>query len=371
MEQNNRVAVIMAGGSGERFWPLSSEARPKQLLCLTSEKETLLDEAVNRLRPLLDPERIYVATSEALAPAIRKAGLAIPEENVLAEPMRRNTAGCLAWMAAELLARHGEEACEKLTISVVTADHQIGEPDRFRETIHGALEAAEFFESIVTIGVKPTRPETGYGYIEAGGKAQPEDHAYTVLRFREKPDQMQAEAFLQAENFYWNSGMFFWRLCVFLRELESASPPHYAAIHAIAKELQAGNREKAVEYFAELPDISIDYALLEKCPHVLMLEANFAWDDVGSWDALERSRGHDEHGNVVVGDFSLVDVENCILVNETGDPNTPVGIVGLKDLVVVASAEGLLVAAKDRVQEVRQIPRLRKMAQEEERGGKG
>ncbi len=367
MGDPKRVAVIMAGGSGERFWPLSSEAKPKQLLHLTNEHETLLEEAVKRIEPLVPVESVYVATSEALAPAIREARLPIPDENVLAEPMRRNTAGCLSWVAAELQARHGEEECAELTIGVLTADHQIGKREQFCETVRMAMEAAESFDSLVTIGVRPTRPETGYGYIEAGAKAQPEDHALTVLRFREKPDQAQAEAFLQAGNFYWNSGMFFWRLCVFLRELESASPPHFTAIKGISRALREGNREKAVELFAELPDISIDYALLEKCPHVLMLEADFPWDDVGSWDALERSRKLDERGNVRVGDIALVDTEGCILLNQTKNPALTIGVVGLRDVVVVASPQGILVAAKDRVQDVRQIAQIQRLAREQQK----
>ncbi len=364
MSDAKRFAVIMAGGSGERFWPLSSEAKPKQLLRLTSEHETLLEEALKRIVPLVPEESVFVATSEALAPAIREAGLPLPADNVLGEPMRRNTAGCLSWVAAEVLARNGEVDPANITIGVLTADHRIGEPDKFRETVRRAMEAAEHFDSLVTIGIPPTRPDTGYGYIEAGEKAQPEDHAHSVLRFREKPDQAQAEAFLQAGNFYWNSGMFFWRLEVFLRELESASPPHFAAIHAIADALRKGDTDRAKELFGELPDISIDYALLEKCPHVLMLEADFSWDDVGSWDALERSRTRDEHGNVKVGDFALVDTENCILVNQTEKPGVTVGVVGLRDVVVVASPEGILVAAKDRVQDVRQIVQLKKLAEE-------
>jgi len=204
-----RYGIIMAGGSGERFWPLSRQNHPKQLLKLTSSTKNMLQEAVDRLAPLIPPERIYIVTGSHLVDAIVSSGVGLPDENVLAEPCKRNTAGCLVYAAAHVLAQHGGDA-SNLSMAVVTADHLIGEPDRFRECVDLALTVAEENGMLVTHGIAPTRPETGYGYVQAKTDAPLHEadglSVYPVAAFHEKPSEEKAEDFIKAGNYYWNSG---------------------------------------------------------------------------------------------------------------------------------------------------------------------
>ena len=354
-----RIGVIMAGGSGERFWPLSRFHHPKQLLALTGTGRSLLAESVQRLQPCIPRDRIFVATSRHLVEAIREAGV-VPPENVWAEPCKRNTAGCLIYAAAECLTRF-PEAAEELAVAVVTADHWIGAPERFTTAVEKALAVAEAEPALATIGIAPTRPETGYGYVEIAADAKPlgtaaaEPPVFPVARFREKPDRNTAEAFIHSGRFFWNSGMFFWRVGTFLRELERARPEMARVARDLTAPLSTGDSETALRVFETLEDISIDYALMERARRVVMVRGDFPWDDVGSWDALERFLDQDEAGNSLVGDAVVLDSRNCIVYNQPGDPPTAVGVLGAQDLIVVATRDAVLVLPKDRSQEVRRI----------------
>ena len=354
-----RIAVIMAGGSGERFWPLSRRLRPKQLLRLTRADMTLLEESIERIAPLIPRERIFIATSRELVAPIREAQTGVPGNNVIGEPCKRNTAGCLAWAAAHALARFPGQP---ITMAVLTADHRIDEVESFRATVAATMESAEQQQALATIGVSPTRAETGYGYIETEAVQLPHPGAsasssapsiFLVRGFREKPDSTTAERFVREGGFFWNSGMFFWPIESFLRELDHASPAHAAATRTMAAALQDGDEQAAEQTFATLPDISIDYALMEKAKQVLMTRANFAWDDVGAWDALDRGWPRDAQGNVVVGDPVLIDVKNSVVYNEPGAERMAVSVIGVEGLAVVVSADGVLIVPKDRVQDVK------------------
>ena len=357
-ERCERVAVIMAGGAGERFWPLSRCTRPKQLLDLTDSGSCLLAEAVGRIAPLVAPERIFIVTGRHLQDAIRQASLGIASENVIAEPCKRNTAGCLVYAAAAILSRLPSDP-SRISMGVVTADHQISPADRFQETVRVAFEAAEDEDALVTIGIRPTRAETGYGHIEipaALPETQAEGAAHPVcevLSFREKPDIDTARRFLATGRFLWNSGMFFWRLSTFLTEMQHAAPEFAGAARDIQAALRASDQEAADCVFAGLPDISIDYALMERARSVLVVPGTFAWDDIGAWDALDRTFPHDEHGNIAVGDPILVDSENCIVYNASGAAGTAVAVVGMADTVVVTTEDAVAVVAKDRAQDVK------------------
>lgn len=347
----DRIAVIMAGGSGERFWPLSRPDRPKQLLKLTSPDETMLEEAVNRISPLVGDDNVYVATSSTLHETIRGADV-VPEVRVLAEPLRRNTLGCLVWVAASLLANddHG------VSVAVLTADHKINEPEKFRKTVEMALETAERTGGLVTIGIRPDRPETGYGYVEYDPERTErvgDREAYASRSFREKPDLATAESFVSSGNFLWNAGMFFYTLDGFLRELEQAQPEAYAVTLRIAEHLKANDNEAAVSAFEELPNLSIDYALMEKAKSVFVVPSDFPWDDVGAWDSLERSLGADDTENVRQGSSTIVDGRGNIVVNDR--PGTNVGIVGLNDIIVVVTEDAVLVCPKSDAQRVKEI----------------
>ena len=361
MTQPVRMAVIMAGGSGERFWPLSRRNRPKQLLKLTQPDQTLLEEAIERVAPVIPPERIFIVTGRHLVDPIRRACTALPPENVIGEPAKRNTAGCLVYAAAKALAHQdGAEKADAVTMAVLTADHTIDQPDRFCATVEAALEFAEREPYLVTIGIAPTRPETGYGYIEVAESAKALASAagarpaiYPVEHFREKPDRAAAEQFVATGRFYWNSGMFFWRLSTFLDELDAAAPAFADATRRMAEALAAGDDAAADRIFESLDNNSIDYALMEKARRVAVVAAAFPWDDVGAWDVLARDRPHDADGNVAVGNPILIDTRNAIVYNEPGAERMAVATVGVEDLVVVVTNDAVLVIPKSRAQEVR------------------
>ncbi len=352
------VAVIMAGGSGQRFWPVSRNNHPKQLLRLTSPDQSLLQEAVSRLSGLIPPDRVYVITSRHLVEPIRQGGIGLPPENVIAEPCKRNTAGCLVYAAAFLVAKYGVEPRD-LTMAVVTADHQIPDRDLFLKRVEASLDAADTLDGLVTIGIKPSRIETGYGYIELAANAEPVlghetgQPVYRSVQFLEKPTRAEAERYVESGRYLWNSGMFFWRISAFLAEFERARPVFANAFLDLAAALSQGRDAEAERIFQELPDISIDYALLENARQVFVAPGRFQWDDVGAWDALARTLPADSRGNVTLGEPILVDAEDCIVYNAPGADRMAVAVVGCKDLIVVTTEDGILVVPKNRAQDVK------------------
>lgn len=371
MSEPIRVSIIMAGGSGERFWPLSRMSRPKQLLCLTDEKLNMLEESVGRVSGIIPPENVFVITSRMLQEPIRQGRSGLAPENILAEPCKRNTSGCLAYGAAHVMAKYGRERWPEITMAILTADHRIGGDEAFRATVQAALAAVESEPALATMGAVPDRPETGYGYIEIGEGAAPLALAgglppvYPVACFREKPDRATAETFVATGRHFWNTGMFFWRLETFLDELSHTQPGLNAAIYAMADALSASDTTRFEEIFAGIENISIDYALMEKARRVVMARAAFDWDDVGAWDALDRGYPHDEAGNVTSGDPVLIDTRDCIVYNEPGAEKIAVATIGVEGLAVIVSEDGILVVPKDRAQDVRQA-----VAKLKERGGR-
>ena len=348
----DRMAFVMAGGGGERFWPLSTPERPKQLLRLASPDESLLQEAVSRLLQVLPCEAIHVATAAGLEDAIRGGESRLPAGNFTSEPTRRNTLGCMVWTAAHARARHHDD----VVLAYLTADHRIVGAGEFRAALESCLAAAERHDALVTIGVRPSRPETGYGYIEPGERLPDAgEPLHRVGRFHEKPSRELAGQYL-ASGFLWNSGMFFWRLSVFERELRAALPEAADCREAIVSRLRAGDALGAAEAFARLPSISIDHALLEKCPRRLMALGAFLWDDMGSWDALGRTRGADPDGNVLEGEACLEGTRDSIVCNHAGKA-MKVAVIGAEGLVVVVTDDAVLVVPKDRAQEVRAAAR--------------
>jgi mannose-1-phosphate guanylyltransferase len=345
-----RIGVIMAGGAGERFWPLSRPGRPKQLLCLTDPNVTMLEEAVLRVQPLFGEEGVYVATSSPLRDPVLACGV-VAEEKVLTEPARRNTLGAQCWVVASLLARGLEDA----TVAMLTADHMIGAPDRFRGSVTAAMDIAEDHGGIVTLGMPPDRPETGYGYIEEDPErtvqARDGRSARRSRSFREKPSEETAEQFLAAGHFLWNGGMFFFTLPTFLNELQNAQPDAHAATLATAQALKRGDVSEATRQFERLPNISIDYAVMERATDVYVLRADFPWDDVGAWDAMSRTRKQDANGNVVEGPAIVLESAGCVVLSE--DPSITIGALGLRDVVIVATRDAVLVCPKHEAQRVR------------------
>ncbi len=359
MSQNagmTRVAIVMAGGSGERFWPLSRLHRPKQLLCLTEPHRTMLEEAVLRLTPVLPPDHIFVVTARHLVEPIRSANTGIPAENVVAEPCKRNTTGALAYATATILARFGDIE-NNLSAAVVTADHHIGESDRFSQAVSTILDAVEREDVLGVMGITPTRPETGYGYIQSGKplafSSAGDVPLFMVRAFHEKPNEEQAEDFIATGRYYWNSGMFFWKISTFLREMDAAIPGIASMIRDMATELRKGNKDSVDSIFDQIDDVSIDYALMEHARRVIMVHADFPWDDIGSWPALTRVHTKDSSGNVAIGDPVLLGAKNCVVYNELGAERIAVAVVGVEDLVVVVTQDGVLVTPKNRAQDVR------------------
>jgi mannose-1-phosphate guanylyltransferase len=357
-----RFAVIMAGGSGERFWPASRQARPKQLLRLTDERRSMLEEAIDRIAPLIAPENVIVATNEILADPIAAAIPRLPRENVIAEPAKRNTAACLALAAAHLAKRVGPDG--EASMAVLTADHRITDEQRFRETVALALDFAEANDALVTIGVVPTRPETGYGYIEvAEAGARGQGRVLPVGRFLEKPDLETARRFATSGRHLWNSGMFFWRVSSFLSGLDRHMPDLARATAAMRADLASGSGCLS-EIFSGLADVSIDVGLMERAGNVHVVPATFPWDDVGAWDALARTRVPDLQGNVADPGTVLVDARDCIVYNAAGEAMA-VAVVGVTGLVVATTPDAVLVCDRERAQDVkRAVAALRERGRE-------
>lgn len=338
----------MAGGSGERFWPLSRADRPKQLLRLSSPTATMLEEAVERITPLCGADHAFVSTSAKLAPHIIAAGV-VPEAQVLAEPLKRNTLGALVWSVAELLAKgFGDDT----SVAILTADHRIAPPAAFRACVEDALAIAEKEGGLVTIGIRPDRPETGYGYIEADHEEK-RGPGFRAKSFREKPDLETAKHFVEAGTFLWNSGMFFFTIGGFRTALTETQPDAAAILDRIAASLSEGDRAAATSHFQGLKNESIDYAVMERASKVSVVPSRFDWDDLGAWDALERSMPLDNAGNVDEGRTILIDASGSVVYNEV--PDKTVAVLGMNDVIVVCTHDAVLVCPKSEAQRVKQI----------------
>jgi mannose-1-phosphate guanylyltransferase len=329
-------AVVLAGGVGSRFWPVSTPARPKQLLALATA-EPMLADALARLAPLAPPERTLVLTNASLVGAITALAPSLPRENIIAEPRPAGTAAALAWAANEI-ARRG--ARDDVMISV-HADWAIGDPEAFRAALRSAADVAESQHALVTVGVVPVRPDPGFGYIQPGEPAG--DVARRVARFVEKPDRARAETMVR-DGFLWNSGIFVWRAGDFLDEVARLTPeiaPHLAA-----------HPDDLEQFFAAITSgISVDVGVMERSARVLVLPGDFGWDDVGTWAALRRVRTCDEHGNALNGIVHAVDAFDNVVY---ADGNAVV-LYGVSDLVVV-SRDGLtLVTTTDRASDLKQL----------------
>lgn len=356
-----RTAVIMAGGSGERFWPLSRKRRPKQLLKLLSEDKTMIEESISRISSLIAPEDVFIITSELLVEPMRESLVMIPPQNIVAEPYKRNTAPCLALAAAFIADRYNYLPLDQISIAVLTADQDISPEIDFVNTVAAALDYAENQKALLTIGIPPARPETGYGYIETESKFE-DNHSAQILpvkSFREKPDLDTAKTFIESGNFLWNSGMFFWRLDTFIENMIECLPAVGINIAVMKGNLSGKTNDLHLsiepligDVFEKFPNISIDYGLMEKANNVAVAKALFKWDDVGSWDALERVRVKDSENNIVHGAASIIDSKNSIIINES-DNKIITACLGLDNMVVVVTKDAVMVCPKDRVQDVK------------------
>jgi mannose-1-phosphate guanylyltransferase/mannose-6-phosphate isomerase len=351
LKQETIWATILAGGSGSRLWPLSRQHLPKQFLSLNSDK-SLLQTTINRLSPVIDAGNILIVTQENHAKG--EAYHALLPYQSLFEPVGRNTAPAIALAAAYLMS----DGSDPIMV-VLPADHIIKDEVRFRAHLNIAIEAAESGK-LITFGIRPTRPNTGFGYIKIKGgftrTAAADSNTsdiYEVERFTEKPDNATAERFINEGNYYWNSGMFVWRASAILAEIQQYLPTVHQVIQAIIAESRAaGTFQQAVEkHFADMPSISIDYGVLEKSSRVSLIPCDIGWNDVGSWQAVHEISDKDENGNVLQGNVIALGCKNSLIRAE----KRLVAVIGTDDLCVIETADAVLISKSDQTQRVREV----------------
>jgi len=332
-------AVIMAGGSGTRFWPQSRKSMPKQLLRLAGEK-TMIQDTAGRAG-WIGPEQTWVVTNAVQADETRRQLSDVPDKNVLVEPCARNTAPCIGYAAIELL-----NADPDAVMLVMPADHVIGPPEVFKQAVEQAASIVESDpQQLVLFGVKPNYPSVGFGYIERGEQLADSDSAYQVESFREKPDLDTAQQYLDSGKFYWNCGIFVWRADRILAALKEYEPDMHERLMKLSDKLGTDEFTPALEAeFPEMNSTSIDYAVLERANSVSVLEAPFEWDDVGSWEALTRLLGEDEAKNTIDAKFVGLDTTGCTVRDTTGEHL--IGAIGMEDCIIVHTPDATLVAKK-------------------------
>jgi len=354
--QKDLYAVVMAGGKGTRFWPLSRETFPKQFLRLLGGK-TLLQETIHRLQGLLPKDHFLVITTEAQRDLVHwQSQEAEVQSHIVVEPQGKNTAAAVALAAFKLAKKHNDAL-----MLVLPSDHYIGDAQAFKKTILRALPAARK-GYLVTFGILPSRAETGYGYLKASSRAL-QNGIYKVQRFVEKPPRRQAEAFLKDGSYYWNSGIFLFSVRSILREFRRHMPELYKGFAKVKKALGTEEEPRALQsLYRELPEQSIDYGVMERSSRVAMVRAEFPWSDIGSWGALQEVLQGDPSGNILLGNVLQLDSHGSVLFSS----GRLVAALGLRDMVVVDSPDAVLVCPKDRVQEVKAlVERLKEEGKEE------
>lgn len=340
------TALIMAGGKGERFWPRSRVSLPKQFLSLTDDGKTMIQLTVERIRPLVDLEDVYIATNKNYKELVKQQLPGLPEKNILCEPIGRNTAPCIGLGAVHAAAKY-----EDAVMIVLPSDHLIKSNEIFAETFQEACSIAQKGENLVTVGITPNYPETGYGYIKYDKEKQ-DGAAYAVAQFVEKPDLDTAKGYLKDGTYLWNSGMFTWRVSTILKCFQQYMPSTYEGLMKIQAAVGTAQEDAVLE--AEFPNLesqSVDYGIMEKASNIYILPGNFGWDDVGSWLAVGRIKKNDEKNNVVNGNVVTVNTENCVI--EGGDKL--IATVGLRDMIVVDTPDATLISTKENAGEIKKV----------------
>lgn len=344
------AALIMAGGSGERFWPLSTKKSPKQLLKLFSEK-SLLQQTVERILPLIPAERIFIATNQVQAEELKKQVEYIPEENIIIEPAFKDTAAAIGYGTFYI-----NQFLDNPEIAVLASDHLIVYESVFRKNVVSAMEEAKK-GSVVTFGIKPTRAETGYGYIECGRTTETGE-IYQVAKFHEKPNVWKAKQYLESRSFLWNSGMFIFSSQTMFEAFKNHLPEHYENLKQIKKEFKKGVsgvelsvRVKAL--FENFKKISIDFGIMEKISNIKVIATDFGWNDVGDYNALSDIVDHNQNNTTELNaNLKEVDSKNNIVISTT---NKKIAILGLENIIVAETEDGILVCDKARSQEIKKI----------------
>jgi mannose-1-phosphate guanylyltransferase len=334
-----RWVVILAGGIGSRFWPASTPGRPKQFLPLASERPLIVD-TVERARALTSADKVLIVAGRSLKPHLERQLPDLPAEQLLLEPQARGTAAALAWAATEITRRATDP--DRAVMISLHSDHVIRPLEGFTATLNRAIDAAGRTGRLLTVGIVPGRPETGYGYIEAGVSLSP--GVLEVKRFIEKPDRETAQRFIDQGSFLWNSGMFIWRPAVLLSELTAHTPELAGDLSRLAADDVDG-------FFADVPTLTIDNGLMERSPNIAVVKSEFEWDDVGAWAALLRVRSVDDSGNLVVGEGQAVESRDSLIWGEDG----PVVAFGLDGVLVVRASGITFVAPLDRTADLKQL----------------
>lgn len=341
-----KTALIMAGGKGERFWPRSRVTLPKQFLSLTDDGKTMIQLTVERISPIVDMSDVYIATNENYRELVKQQLPGIPEENILCEPVGRNTAPCIG-----LGAVHVSKKYDDAVMIVLPSDHLIKNNEIFVETFNEACNMAEKGDNLVTVGITPNYPETGYGYIKYDndgmcGNARP------VVQFVEKPDLQKAQEYLLQGTYLWNSGMFVWKVSTILKCFDKYMEKTAKGLEVIKEAIGQPNQDDVLnEVFPQLESLSVDYGIMEKAKNIYTIPGNFGWDDVGSWLAVGRIKENDKDGNVVNGNVVAIDTKNCVIEGQ----EKLIAAVGLTDIVIVDTKDATLVAAKESAGQIKQI----------------
>ncbi len=341
-----KTALIMAGGRGERFWPRSRRSMPKQFLSLTNDGKTMIQLTVARILPLVDIEDIYIATNSAYKNLVMAQLPDIPEQNILCEPVGRNTAPCIGLGAVHIAARYDDAV-----MMVLPSDHMIRLTDVFADTLVHGCKIAEEGRNLVTLGIRPNYPETGYGYIKMD-KSIVRDIAYGVECFVEKPDLETAKAYVDSGAYAWNSGMFIWKVSTILSDMQTLLPEMYEGLMRIQAAIGTADEDRILaSVFPTLESISIDYGVMEKASDIYAIPGSFGWDDVGSWLAVERIRGSDENRNTISGNVVAIQTSDCIIEGK----DRLIAAVGLRDLVVVDTEDALLISDRGSTGDIKKV----------------
>ena len=344
-----RYAVIMAGGSGTRFWPWSRQKNPKQLLKITG-KNTMIRQTVDRISSEIPPENIYAVTTSFLADSMRKELSFLPERNIISEPFGRNTAACIG-LAATIIFKRDVEAI----MAVMTADHVIEPADVFLRGLRCAEGLAMETDVLVTFGIKPKDPSVNYGYIQRSQNGINTDGfmVYDVEAFTEKPDRATAENFVQSGKYYWNSGIFVWSVSTILQGIQKYMPTLASGLTRIGESLDSPHESTVIhDEYKRFENVSIDYGVMEKISNVKMIEADFRWDDVGSWLALERLNSPDQQNNTVLGKHCGINSHGNIII---GDQERLITTLNVSDMIIVNTKDVTLVCDKNNAEDIKKM----------------
>ncbi|MFI3237861.1 MAG: mannose-1-phosphate guanylyltransferase [Lachnospiraceae bacterium] len=343
------TAVIMAGGKGERFWPKSRSNRPKQFLSLTDDGQTLIQLTVKRLLPVVEYEDVFIVTNKDYVGLVREQLPEIPVENIIAEPVARNTAPCIG-LAAAIIQQKYEDA----VMMVLPSDHLITQNQMYIATLKTAAKVAVDGDNLVAIGITPTYPETGYGYINYGEEMDDTRYSnvYGVRQFVEKPNLDKAKEYINSGNFIWNSGMFVWRASTIMKQFEQFLPDTYRGLVTIQEHIGTEDyTEVLTDTFTGFKSESVDYAIMEKADNIYTIPGTFGWDDVGGWLAMERINKTNELGNVISGNVITVNTKNTTVIGA----KKLIATVGLEDIIVVDTEDAILLCAKESTQDVKKV----------------